>query len=267
MIDIEIGILQPALRLALPASEDSLPIARQALRSVGETVDAELEALEDAELALTEACANAVEHAYSGADGSLVISLTPGEDGIAISVRDFGRGIADTAASSSEGRGFGLAMIEGIARKVDIRGGDGTEITMEFEVGPAQIQTVDGAVPGAQPVERILRRLVAVVAAQADMPVDRVMEALLVAELAATNALRRLVGDRVRMRIERDEGGFDLRLGPLEESGARATVEDSDVPVVGAVVERLTDGLRVERETLDGVDVEFLVLRIEPASA
>ena len=246
MIDIEIGILQPELRLELPALEESLPIVRQALRSVGETVDAELEALEDAELAVTEACANVVEHAYGRGNGSIAVTLTPGEAGMAISVRDFGRGMTPEDRGRAEG-GFGLAMIEGIARKVEIRGGDGTEVAMEFDVGPPHIQTVDGAIPGAQPAERILRRLVAVVAAQADMPVDRVMEALLMAELVATNALRRLVGDTVRVRIIRDEVGFDLRLGPLEEAGAMATVQDSDVPVVGPVVDRLADEVRVER--------------------
>ena len=66
MIDIEIGIVRPELRLRVPADEDSLPVVRQALRSLGETVDAQVEALEDAELALTEALANAVEHAYEG---------------------------------------------------------------------------------------------------------------------------------------------------------------------------------------------------------
>ena len=69
MIEIEFNILSPRVNLRVPAIEDSIPIARQALRSLGETVAAEREALEDAELALTEACANAVEHAYGAGRG------------------------------------------------------------------------------------------------------------------------------------------------------------------------------------------------------
>ena len=59
-------------------------------------------------------------------------------------------------------------------------------------------ETVDGGAPGVDPTERLLRRLVAVAAAQLDMPSDRVVEALLVAELVARNALRYLTGDRRR---------------------------------------------------------------------
>ncbi len=64
MIVIRIGIVRPDLHLTVPAEDDSLPVVRQVLRSLGETVDAEEAALEDAELAVTEAMANAVEHAY-----------------------------------------------------------------------------------------------------------------------------------------------------------------------------------------------------------
>ena len=77
MIDIEIGIVRPELTLQMPADQDTLPLVRQALRSLGETVDADLEALEDAELAVTEACANAVEHAYADGEGDIEVRFTP----------------------------------------------------------------------------------------------------------------------------------------------------------------------------------------------
>ena len=64
--------MRPELRLRVPADEDSAArLCRQALRSLGETVDAEVEALEDAELAVTEALANAVEHAYEDGKGEV----------------------------------------------------------------------------------------------------------------------------------------------------------------------------------------------------
>ena len=268
MIDIEIGILQPDLRLELPASEECLPVVRQALRSLGETVAAEREALEDAELAVTEACANAVEHAYDGDPGSVRVTLRPRDDQLLISVRDFGRGMPPDGGARSAGRGYGLAMIEGIAHDVEISRDEGTDVQMAFELGAPELDTVDGAAPGIDPAERILRRLVAVVAAQADLPVDRMMEALLVVELVARNGLRHLVGDRARIRISpEDDGAFELRVGPLEERGADAIVADSEVPVVGPVVQRLADGLRVEHEQVEDADCEYLILRFEPRSA
>jgi len=267
MIDIEFNILSPQVHLEVPATEDSIPLARQVLRSLGETVAADREALEDAELALTEACANAVEHAYAENDkGKVVVTLAPEGDEMRVSVRDFGRGMPTDRSSGGEQRGFGLAMIEGIARDVQIRDGEGTEVEMAFPMGSRELATVDGGVPGVEPAERVLRRLVAVVAAQADMPSDRLMEGLLVAELVARYGLRYLVGERVRIRVSRAENGFELRVGPLESGGAQAVVEETDVLGIGSVVERLADDVQVESEREDGADCEYLVLHMSAAA-
>jgi serine/threonine-protein kinase RsbW len=267
MIEIEFNILSPQVFLTVPASEDSIPVARQALRSLGETVAAERESLEDAELALTEACANAVEHAYGpGEDGKVLVTMAPKDDEMHVSVRDFGRGM-DAAGADGHERGYGLAMIEGVARRMEIRGGEGTEVEMAFPMGADVSATVDGSVPGVEPAERVLRRLVAVVAAQADMPSDRLMEALLVAELVARYGLRHLIGERVGIRIEPTGGGFELRVGPLEPGGAEAVVNETDVPGIGSVVERLSDGVHTEAGEVDGAEAEFLVLTMSPTAS
>jgi len=265
--EVDVGFIALGLRLRVPAVEASLPVARQVLRAMGDTVAADREALEDAELALTEACANAVEHAYPDDEGVVEITLSPGEQDMHVSVRDFGRGMPSSEAEPLGGRGYGLLMIEGIARTVEVRGDGGTEVAMTLGMGAPEVSTVDGAIPGVQPAERVLRRLVAVVAAQADMPVDRTLEALLVAEMAARAALRRLVGDTVKLRITRSGEGIELRVGPLEENGAEAAVSESEVPAIGSVVKRLASAVRTEREQAHGVNVEYLVLRIEPGVA
>ncbi len=263
VIDIEIGILRSDVRMEMLASEDSLPVVRQALRSIGETVEADEEALEDAELAVTEALANAVEHAYPGNRGLVRIFFLPREEEMLVSVRDFGRGMDGSAGSGKDTPGYGLSLIEGIARRVDIRATEGTEIEMAFGLGTAaDSHTVDGAAPGLLPAERILRRVVAVVAAQVDMSVERVMEALLVVELVARHGLRYLVGEHVKIRVIRGEGSFDLRLGPLEENGALSVVKDTDIPVVGSVVQRLAEEVRVEKVKAEGVDCEYLLVRV-----
>lgn len=262
MIDIEIGILRSEVRLELPASEDSLPLVRQTLRSIGQTVEADEEAVEDAELAVTEALANAVEHAYAGESGVVRVHFLPGEEELVVSVRDFGRGMPERDASGLDRPGYGLAMIEGIARRVDIRTSEGTEIEMALALGVADPATVDGGAPGLQPAERILRRVVAVAAAQVDMSVERVMETLLVVELITRHGLRHLVGECARIRMTRIDEGLELRLGPLERGGARIAVQDTDVPVVGSVVERLTDGVHVEEVRAEDVDCEYLTLRL-----
>lgn len=263
MFEMEIGILRPEVRLELPASEDSLPVVRQALRSLGETVEADLAALEDAELAVTEACANAVEHAYPASGGAVHVSFFPREDEMLVSVRDFGRGMSEPRAGDDPG--YGLSMIEGIANRMDIHGVDGaegTEVEMAFGLGVADTATVDGAAPGVLPAEKVLRRVVAVVAAQVDMTVERVMEALLVVELVARHGLRYLVGDHSEVRVTRGEASFELRVGPFEANGVAALIRHTEVPVVGSVVERLADEVRTERVRVGDVDCEYVVLRL-----
>ncbi len=262
VIEIEIGILRSDVRLELPASADSLPVVRQALRSIGETVEADEEAIEDAELAVTEALANAVEHAYADGQGPVQVFFMPQGEEMLVSVRDFGRGLEDPTVSRKSTPGYGLAMIEAIARRVDIRAAEGTEIEMAFELGTAEPRAVDGAGLGIAPAERILRRVIAVVAAQVDMSVERVMEALLVVELVARHGLRYLVGQHVKIRVVRGEGSFDLHVGPLEENGALSVVQDTEIPVVGSVVQRLAEEVRVEKTQAEGIDCEYLVLRI-----
>lgn len=261
-IDIEIGLLRPDVRIQLSASEDSLPVVRQVLRSIGETVDADVEALEDAELAVTEALANAVEHAYGEAGGPIEVSVSPRQDELVVSVRDFGRGIGSSPGGAGEVRGYGIPMIEGIARRVDVQGGEGTRVEMTFEIGQADPTTLDGAAPGLQPAERILRRVLGVIGAQVDMSVERLMEALLVVELAARHGLRHLVGERVEVRVTPGNASFELRIGPLEPGGVRRVVEDSDLPAVGSVVERLAEHVGMEQGRAADVDCEYLLLQL-----
>ena len=259
MIEIRIGIATPDTALRVPAEENSLPVVRQVLRSLGETVDAEREALEDAELAVTEAMANAVEHAYvSGAEGDVAVDLIPRGNELRVVVADTGVGIPPDVSPERD-RGFGLSMIESIASRFEVVGGDGTEVKMDFAMGRSELETVDGAAPGIDPAERILRRLVAVVAAQADLPSDRMVEALLVTELVARHALRHLVGDEIEITVDRSGYAFELWVGPLEVGGADQVVASTEIPAVGSVVERLSDGVRTE----PGDGVERLVVRIE----
>lgn len=257
MIDIQIGLVRTDLTLRVPATEDSLPLVRQALRSVGQTVDADIEALEDAELAVTEALANAVEHAYGEGEGEIRILVHPTETDLIVTVSDDGVGMPAEVRHRSEGRGYGMSMIEGIATNLEMVDGDGTSLRMTFPIGRPDTHTVDGALPGAEPTERMLRRLVAVVAAQRDMPSDRLVEALLVAELVARTTLPYLTGDSAQVSIGPGERGFELRVGPLEKGGAEAAVADSDVPVVGPVIARLAES--TDTEPTDGQ--ERLVVR------
>jgi anti-sigma regulatory factor (Ser/Thr protein kinase) len=260
MIDIDIAIRRPDLELRLPAERESLPVVRQALRSLGEAVEADLESLEDTELAVTEACANAIEHAYGGAAGTVEVSLTPNPRSMLVEVRDRGRGMPGALAGDRPRAGYGLSVIEGIATQVEIRPGRerGTDVSMTFDMGLEPLSLNGHKRPDAAPAERIARRVVAVIAAQTDMPSDRLVESLLVVELAARHSRHYLVGECIQLSLERLHRGFELRVGPLVPDGALALVRESELPVVGSVIERLSDAVAVEPEA----DGERLSLRL-----
>jgi hypothetical protein len=104
----------------------------------------------------------------------------------------------------------------------------------------------------------VLRRVVGMFAARADLPLDRLDDAVLVADLVAARAPAHVTGDTVDVELASSTRSLELRVGPLREGGARALVVDAAVPGVGNVIEQLADTLEVD--TRDGED--FLSVRL-----
>jgi serine/threonine-protein kinase RsbW len=127
------------LSVTLPSDPANLPLVRHAIRgflSAGEVADPPAgEVL----LAVTEACANVVQHAYVGADqaGNIELEIERIGDELVIAVRDHGRGFAPRP--NSPGAGLGLPVIASLADRVEIRPsiGQGTEVTMAFSLNEA----------------------------------------------------------------------------------------------------------------------------------
>jgi anti-sigma regulatory factor (Ser/Thr protein kinase) len=84
------------------------------------------------ELAVSEAVANAVIHAFTGRDGGTITVRARAEaESVLIEVADSGRGIA--AGGRFPGLGFGLPMIGELANSVEIQTGKtGTRIALRF---------------------------------------------------------------------------------------------------------------------------------------
>jgi len=94
----------------------------------------------------------------------------------------------------------------------------------------------------------VLRRVVGMFAARADLPLDRLDDAVLVADVVAARAPSHVAGETVDVALESSRRSLDLRVGPLRSGGGRALVVDAAVPGVGNVIERLADHLEVEIE-------------------
>jgi hypothetical protein len=104
----------------------------------------------------------------------------------------------------------------------------------------------------------VLRRVVGMFAARADLPLDRLDDAVLVADVVAARAPAHVADATVDVTLESGVRALDLRVGPLRAGGAEALVVDAAVPGVGNVIEQLADGLEYETEG----DREYLRVRL-----
>lgn len=118
---------------------------------------------------------------------------------------------------------------------------------------PTRVSVAAGPLVGP-----VLRRVVGIFAARADLPLDRLDDAVLVADLVAARAPAHVVDDTVDVALESGTRSLDLRIGPLRAGGGSALVVEAAVPGVGNVIERLADGVEVETEG----EQEFLRVRL-----
>lgn len=122
----------PDLELTLPARAENVGVVRHVLGGVAEALDLSGELLDDMRLAVSEACANAIVHAYVGGSGLMDIDVHAEADELLISVRDHGSGMAPRA--DSPGLGVGLPLMASLAGSMELLSppGGGTEVRMRF---------------------------------------------------------------------------------------------------------------------------------------
>ena len=104
----------------------------------------------------------------------------------------------------------------------------------------------------------ILRRVVGMLAARADLPLDRLDDAVLVADLIAARAPAHSIDDKINVALDPGDRSLLLRVGPLRQGGGQALIVDAAVPGVGNVIEQLADELTVRPEG----ENEFLHVRL-----
>jgi len=104
-------------------------LARLAVAGVARAVPLSQEEMTDLKLAVTEACGNAVRHAYpSGPPGEIELDLVPGVDRLELVVEDHGAGIALPVVEreASEVGGMGLSIIRAVVDELAVGpGADG----------------------------------------------------------------------------------------------------------------------------------------------
>lgn len=108
----------------------------------------------------------------------------------------------------------------------------------------------------------VVSRVVGIHASRAELPIDRLNDAVLVADAIAARAPAHALGGRLPVSVQSAVGRLEIRVGPLRPGGGRRVLEGAALPQVGSVIERLADAVRVRGAA--GGD-EYLVIRIDAA--
>ncbi|HVE76405.1 MAG TPA: SpoIIE family protein phosphatase [Actinomycetota bacterium] len=114
------------LKMTLPADQEVLGPLRRSLTNWLEGAGLSRETAFDVLVAVSEAAANVIEHAYGPAPSKFEIEADRQDEEIVIVVRDFGA----WRESRSSDRGRGLKMMEALMDSLEVVKGKGTTVTM-----------------------------------------------------------------------------------------------------------------------------------------
>lgn len=132
---------ETVVRLSFPAKTDYLLLARLALSGMLRTVEVDDEQSADLKLAVTEACGNAVRHAYPAELGQVGVTYVLEDDRIVMIVEDQGAGMGDVVTDTDESEeplrplesGMGMSIIRTIMDELEVgpgADGSGTRVRM-----------------------------------------------------------------------------------------------------------------------------------------
>jgi serine/threonine-protein kinase RsbW len=130
-------------------------------------------------------------------------------------------------------------------------------VTADIENHSNSASVIVASGPLAGPV---LGRVVGMLTARADCPIDRLDDALLVADAIAARAASFSPDGRVHVRVAVQLGSLELLVGPLRVDGADELVASAALPGIGNVIERVADALESERD--DDDEHEYLRIRL-----
>ncbi len=264
--------------MALPARAENVAVVRHALSGLAERIGMDETASADLKTVVTEACMNVVVHAYPETEtGLLEVEALPDHGGLTVVVRDFGRGISPRPGVDRPSLRIGLSLIAALSSSFQIRGGvgRGTEIRMHLRLRSQPIpEDGDGAAeaPAGPPVPEatelrvgspellgpVLSRALTALAARHQITVDRISDAMLLADAISAAAPRGFAGLPVLIRILDRPEGVELRVGPMQPGAAESLRSSLSLPDVGGSLETLADEVRTEA---DG-EGDYLVVAI-----
>lgn len=118
------------MEMTFDALAENEAFARMAVSAFLMRANPTMSALCEVRTAVSEAVTNAVVHAYGEDGGSIVLRAAIDEEGVAVEVEDFGRGIEDIARAmepfyttkpQEERTGMGFALMQSFMDEVRVR--------------------------------------------------------------------------------------------------------------------------------------------------
>jgi hypothetical protein len=107
--------------------------------------------------------------------------------------------------------------------------------------GHARIRLADGPLAGP-----VLWRVVSMLLARADWPLDRLDDALLVCDALSRHAFAHARDTAVTFSFQAGAHEAEMRVLDLTDDGAPALVQEAVLPVVGNVLERIAERVSAE---------------------
>jgi serine/threonine-protein kinase RsbW len=267
------------LSLTVAAVPENLAVVRQAVAGFAEAIGFDENAISNLKTIVTEACMNAVVHAYPDeASGPIEVIALPRAADLEVTVRDRGEGFQPRPADPQEDSlRIGLPLIAALSDGFEITGGPehGTEVKMRLKYersangnGPSGLgepsQTVGTRMwiaPG-ELARTVLSRVIGALATRADFSIDRLSDTVLIGDAVSAHDAADFSGGTVGVEILDGDGRLDVRIGPLVAGGSERIIEGLDLPG-GASLRKLATELEVTHEPGDGAEQEFLRVVIE----
>jgi hypothetical protein len=128
--------------------------------------------------------------------------------------------------------------------------------------GPTPLAAFDRTTLSVRPgpwLAPVLGRVFGILAAHADLPVDRVADAQALGLAVADWADRDAVGERLAIALEARPGVLRVRVGPISDGCGLGSPRPAGQPDAGAVIEQLADEIATTRASAGG---EYLLLNL-----
>jgi serine/threonine-protein kinase RsbW len=281
----------PILNLRLNSRADSSGLVRAALGGLAGPFRLREELVNDLKTAISEACNNAVEHAYRGKSGAIAVHVDVGFESVDASVRDWGGGFQQLAPAGDHLR-VGLPVINALADRAEFltAPGSGTEVRMSFDIHHdprrdellARVEESEDleawtpwrrGLSGDVVVTLLPRELLAGVlapltnalAARSRFSLERFSDMYLVTRAIAAHVQAVASSERVSFALGAADQELDLTIGPLK-AGTGDELRGMDSPDrLEASVARLAD--KIVSEPIDGSELLRVVVKDCAAAA